>query len=58
VDYIHLKSSVFWDITPCSPLKVIQRDAGIMQSLLHTGFLRGLSFNPEDGGDIFLRKVG
>jgi hypothetical protein len=24
----------------------------------HTGFLLGLFFNPEDGGDIFLRNVG
>jgi hypothetical protein len=27
-------------------------------SLLHAGFLLDLPFNPEDGGDIFIRKVG
>jgi hypothetical protein len=26
--------------------------------LLHAGFLLGLLFNPEDGGDMFLRNVG
>jgi hypothetical protein len=26
--------------------------------LLHAGFLSGLLFDPEDGGDIFLRNVG
>jgi hypothetical protein len=26
--------------------------------LLHTGFLLGLFFNPEDGGDMFLQNVG
>jgi hypothetical protein len=30
-----MKSIIFWDTTPCSPL----------------------SFDPEDGGDIFLRNV-
>jgi hypothetical protein len=25
---------------------------------IHCGFLLGLFFNPEDGGDIFLRKGG
>jgi hypothetical protein len=27
-------------------------------TLLHDDFLHGLFFNPEDGGDIFLRNVG
>jgi hypothetical protein len=26
--------------------------------LLHTGFFLGLFFDPEDGGNIFLRNVG
>jgi hypothetical protein len=34
-----VKSSIFWDITPCS---------------LHAGFLLGLFFDHEDGGDMFL----
>jgi hypothetical protein len=35
-----MKSTVFWDIMPCSPLRVNRR------------------FDPEDGGDMFLRNVG
>jgi hypothetical protein len=42
-----IKSTIFWDITPCSPLSVNRR-----------GFLLNLFFNHEDGGDIFLRMVG
>jgi hypothetical protein len=26
--------------------------------LLHVGFLLGLFFDPEDGGDMFLQNVG
>jgi hypothetical protein len=44
---IYLKSSVFWDITPC----------GSACYLLFASFLLGLFFDPEDGGDIFLRNV-
>jgi hypothetical protein len=74
-----MNSSIFWDITPDSPLKVNrrfgktrrfylqlrrisqakkQRKAGRKQDyLLHAGFFIGLSFDPEDGGDMFLRNV-
>jgi hypothetical protein len=43
-----MKSSIFWDITSCSLLKDNR----------HSEFLLGLSLEPEDGGDIFFRKVG
>jgi hypothetical protein len=36
-----MKGSIFWDIT------------GSACYLLHTDFLLGLFFNPEDGGDMF-----
>jgi hypothetical protein len=55
---------VFWEITPCSPLKVNQRFGGIYRrtsrvlfTCFHDGILRGL-FDPEDGDDMFLRNVG
>jgi hypothetical protein len=61
------KSSFFWDITPCSPLKVNwcfggtchlylhgQRKASSACYLVHAGFVLGLFFNPEAGGDMFL----
>jgi hypothetical protein len=40
---VAMKSSVFWDITRCSPL--------------HAGFLLDLFFGPGNGGDIFLPNV-
>jgi hypothetical protein len=63
-----IKSSVFWDMTPCSPLKTNRRFGGtcrlhlqgrrIQQNsacyLLHTDFLLGLFFDSEDGDDMFL----
>jgi hypothetical protein len=54
-----MKYSVFWDIMPCSPLKVSiirVEDSSMMQVarrasagyLLHAGFLLPLFFDPED----------
>jgi hypothetical protein len=39
-----MKSCICRDITPSSPLKV---------ACFYSGFLLGLFFNPEDGGDVF-----
>jgi hypothetical protein len=57
-----MKSTVFWDMTPCSPLKVNRRFGGTyLRALLATcfqaGMLLGLFFDPENG-DMFLRNVG
>jgi hypothetical protein len=58
-----LKSTIFWHITPCSPLKDIRRFGGTyhLQARLaisfHSGILLGL-FDAEYGGDMFLRNVG
>jgi hypothetical protein len=63
---VHMKSSIFWDITG------IVRRTGVLKedvaSMLHStgsacclvnaGFLLQLRFDPEDGGDMFLRNVG
>jgi hypothetical protein len=69
-----MKSSSFWDITPCSPLKVSRRFGGkhrlylqdrrIKQAktsvkvVANAGFLLGVFFDSEDGGDMFHRNVG
>jgi hypothetical protein len=45
-----MRSSVLWDITPYSPLKVSRHFGGTL--------LLGLLFDPEDGGDMFLRTSG
>jgi hypothetical protein len=65
-----MKSTIFWDITPCSLLQVNRRSGGtyslhfqgrkISQGssafrLLQDGFLLGLLFDTED---VFLRNVG
>jgi hypothetical protein len=44
-----MKNSIFWGITPCSPLKANQ---------VRNHYEAGCKQNPEDGGDIFLRNVG
>jgi hypothetical protein len=40
-----IKCTIFWDITPCSPLIVHRR-------------FETYIFDPHDGGDMFLRNVG
>jgi hypothetical protein len=51
-----MKSSVFWDITLCSTLKV-KRRLVVFATGFHSGFLLGLFFDSDDGGGVFLRKV-
>jgi hypothetical protein len=56
-----MKGSLFLDTAQCCPMKVNRRCGGTSTSaccLLHSGFLLDLLFNPEDRGNIFLRKVG
>jgi hypothetical protein len=43
-----IMSTIFWDITPCSPLKVNRRSG---EALLSAGFSLRIFF---DGGDMFL----
>jgi hypothetical protein len=43
------KSSTFWDIKACSPLRVNQHFGGT-GIMLHAGFLLGLFVKPEYGG--------
>jgi hypothetical protein len=67
-----MKSAIFWDIMPCSPLKANRRFGGtsppssglknkpnkaLLATCFHDGFLLGLFFEPEDGGDMFLRHI-
>jgi hypothetical protein len=48
----NLKSTIFSDITPCSPLKFNQ-----FVTCFHPGILLGL-FDLENGDNMFLRNVG
>jgi hypothetical protein len=70
-----MKSSIFWDISPCSPSKVNRRfgrtcclylqgqrisqarnqrkSVATLATCFPTGFLHGLVFDPEDGGNMF-----
>jgi hypothetical protein len=54
--YMIKKSSVLWDITPCSSLKVNRRYGGTCG--LPPAFKLVSCFEPEDGGDMFFRNVG
>jgi hypothetical protein len=63
-----VKSTIFWDITPCSPLKVNRRFGGtyrlhlesqiaLLATCFHDSLLLGLFLDPEEEGDMFLRNV-
>jgi hypothetical protein len=47
-----IESTIFWDITPCSPLKVNR-----VANCFHAVSLLRLFFSPKDGGGVFLRNV-
>jgi hypothetical protein len=67
-----MKSTVFWDITPCSPLKVNRHFGGkyrlhiqdrkissaLFATCFHAGLLLGLFYDREDGGYMFLQNFG
>jgi hypothetical protein len=67
---VTMKPSIFWDITPCSQMKVNQRFGGACclylqgrlisraSYLLHFLLLLGLRFNPESRDDMFLPNSG
>jgi hypothetical protein len=63
------KKPHFWDITPCSPLKInrssrracclhLQGRRISQANLLRADFLLSLFFESEDGGEKFIRSVG
>jgi hypothetical protein len=59
-----MKRDIFWDMMPCSALKVNRRFGAtcllhLQLEALHTASsFHGLFFYPEDSGDIFLRNIG
>jgi hypothetical protein len=57
-----MKSIIFWDVSPCSLLSLNRRFGGTYRLLLATCLLScscwNYFFDPEDGGDMFLRNVG
>jgi hypothetical protein len=56
-----MKSAIFWDKTPCSPLKVNRcfrgtyrvKTLSVLAACFHNNLLLDLLY-PEDGGDILL----
>jgi hypothetical protein len=58
-----MMSSIFWDKTPYSPLKVNRRFGGtcrlyLLTTCFHSDFFLALVFGSEDGGDLLLQNVG
>jgi hypothetical protein len=61
-----MKSTIFWDITSCSPLSVNRRFGetyrlrlqGLLANCFHAGFLLSLFFELEGVGEMLLRNVG
>jgi hypothetical protein len=59
-----MKSTIFWDVTPCSPLKVNRRYGGRYGLHFQGRKISQQETNvkaggkPEDGGDMFHRNVG
>jgi hypothetical protein len=57
-----MKSTIFWDITPGSPLNINRRFGGtyrlhlqdLFAACFHAGFLLCLFFDSDDGDDMFL----
>jgi hypothetical protein len=47
-----MKSTIFWDITLCSPLKVNQSFRALLATCFYSGIFLRLFFGPEDGGDV------
>jgi hypothetical protein len=60
-----MKSSVFWDITPCNLVTINQHFGGIYRLHLQGSVSQARNkhdagsklFNPEDGGDMFLQNM-
>jgi hypothetical protein len=64
-----MKSSIFWNVTACRPLKVNWHSGGTCHlhlqgqrmsqasNVLHAGFFLGPFFEPEDGGDMFHQNI-
>jgi hypothetical protein len=48
-------SSIFWDITPCNPLKLSRRFGNVGRCQL---LVSGMTLCPADRGDMFLRNDG
>jgi hypothetical protein len=51
--------TIFWDVTPCSQLKINRRFEGISPPSSGSNKRSKKGGKPsEDGGDMFLRNVG
>jgi hypothetical protein len=54
-----MKNGIFWDITPCRPVKVnhVSDKAAFACYLLNADFLRGLLFNTEELHSVIRGRV-
>jgi hypothetical protein len=51
-----MKSSIFWDVTPCSLLSSTDVSEEHIASIFRVEEI--IQQEPDDGGDMFLRNVG
>jgi hypothetical protein len=50
--------NLHYSVDRCPPLVLFLSHMNVLATCFHAGFLLNLFFDPEDGGDMFLRNVG
>jgi hypothetical protein len=57
LSHLTFRRNIFWVEEETSQESSMRQAENSVCFLIHAGFLLGLLFNPEDGGEIFIRNV-